>query len=118
MGRGGETNKEQLMAGLRAVKANMPDYFMASIAREIAQATVSQLGIGVVGNVVPVPCADSGCVDGLSVGLAERVAVLLGCGFRDVFGSEMRRGSSRPPANVKLVGELDRATLLIDGVVT
>jgi hypothetical protein len=113
-----EPIKEHQMAAMKAVKANLPDSFMATIASEIAQATVSQLGIGVVGNVVPVPCADSGCVDGLSVGLAERVAVLLGCGFRDVFGSEMRRGSSRPPANVKLVGDLDRATLLIDGVVT
>ena len=118
-----EPVKEHQIAALVALKANLPDSFVATVADEIAKAAVSQLGLGVIRNVVPVPCGSSGRADCFSVRIAEKVADIMRCDFKNVLTSHVPKGTSHPKASAKLMamkmdGELEGATLVVDDVVT
>jgi hypothetical protein len=118
-----EQVKEHQIAALVALKANLPESFVTTVATEIATAAVSQFGLGVIRNVVPVPCGSSGRADCFSVRIAERVADVLRCEFRNVLKSKVPKGSSHPKASARLgamtmEGELAGATLVVDDVVT
>ncbi len=115
--------KEHQIAALVALKANLPESFVATVAEEIATAALSQLGLGVIRNVVPVPCGSSGRADCFSVRIAAKVADLLRCEFKNVLQAKVPKGSSHPKASAKLnamtmVGDLEGATLVVDDVVT
>lgn len=111
------------IAALRALKSDLPDAFVQSIAAELAGAVRAVYGTPDSCVVVPVPCGHSGpgC---LSHRLANALAKELGLSVLDVFEPVVVvKGSSHPRKNaarakMRLARTVEKPVILVDDVAT
>jgi hypothetical protein len=115
--------KQYQIEALKAVKASIPDGFVAAVADELAESVRSVYGDVNKCVVVPVPCGSSGtdCLScRLAAGLARRLNVPMVQAFEQL---DVPVGSSHPRRNIKrarmkLLRNIDNPVILVDDVAT
>ena len=114
--------KDTQIRALFALKKNLPDDFVATLAERFAASVESSIGRSAFKYVVGVPCGNSGpgC---LSQKLAEKIAARFGSEFAVGFENFPQLGTSHPKNNVRLgrpkaIRAFDGPVLLVDDVAT
>jgi hypoxanthine-guanine phosphoribosyltransferase len=113
--------KKHQISALRALKGDVPDSFVESVATEMAEAVRNVYGTPRDCVVVPVPASHSG-PDGLSHRLARELARQLDLDAVEAFAAPPVNGkSSHPRKNatrpeMKLLMDIDQPVLLVDDV--
>lgn len=115
--------KAHQIAALRALKGDLSDAFVTSVARQLAAAVRAVYGSPEACVVIPVPCGHSG--DGcLSKRLGDALAAELGIAVLDAFDPiDVAKGTSHPRTNGKrapmvLRQRIEGPVILVDDVAT
>jgi PAS domain-containing protein len=114
--------KDSQLAALKAIKRQPSEFFVATVADQLAAAATALYGQRTMQAVVAVPCGNSGpnCLaNRLAAAVGERLALPHITAFADLprtGGSHPRGNLRRPP--MQLLEPVDRPVLLIDDVAT